>query len=191
MNETQKKIMETVIVEFNKRGLKFTMDDIAKDLHMSKKTIYKEYEDKEQLFDHMVDFCFSSIKESEARIMSDSSLGTVEKVSRILIALPENYKNIDFRMIYQLKDKYPATYAKIEKRLESDWENTINLVEQGMKEGTIRKMSIAVLKAMVEASIEKFLSSDALIEGKIEYNDALQIMVDIIMNGITARENLA
>ena len=184
MNETQKKIMETVIVEFNKRGLKFTMDDIAKDLHMSKKTIYKEYEDKEQLFDQMVDFCFSSIKESEAEILSDSSLSTVEKVSRILIALPENYKNIDFRMIYQLKDKYPTTYAKIEKRLESDWENTINLVEQGMKEGTIRKMPIAVLKAMVEASIEKFLSSDALIEGK--YNDALQIMVDIVMNGIAA-----
>ena len=113
MNETQKKIMETVIVEFNKRGLKFTMDDIAKDLHMSKKTIYKEYEDKEQLFDQMVDFCFSSIKESEAEILSDSSLSTVEKVSRILIALPENYKNIDFRMIYQLKDKYPTTYAKI------------------------------------------------------------------------------
>ena len=55
-----------------------------------------------------------------------------------------------------------------------------------MKEGTIRKMPIAVLKAMVEASIEKFLSSDALIEGKIEYNDALQIMVDIVMNGIAA-----
>ena len=80
----------------------------------------------------------------------------------------------------------PSGYAKIEKRLESDWENTINLVEQGMKEGTIRKMPIAVLKAMVEASIEKFLSSDALIEGKIEYNDALQIMVDIVMNGIAA-----
>ena len=41
MNETQNRIMETVIEEFNKKGLKFTMDDVAKDLHMSKKTIYK------------------------------------------------------------------------------------------------------------------------------------------------------
>ena len=188
MNETQNKIMETVIDEFNKKGLKFTMDDIAKDLHMSKKTIYKEYADKAELFDNMVDYCFSSIKKSEAGIMNDSELNTVDKVSEILIALPDNYKNIDFRMMYQLKDKYPDVYAKIEKRLESDWDNTIRLIEQGIEEGVIRRVPVTVIKAMVEAAIEKFLSSDVLIAGNTGYNQALQVMVDIIMNGICVKE---
>ena len=160
------------------------MDDIAKDLHMSKKTIYKEYADKAELFDNMVDYCFSSIKKSEAGIMNDSELNTVDKVSEILIALPDNYKNIDFRMMYQLKDKYPDVYAKIEKRLESDWDNTIRLIEQGIEEGVIRRVPVTVIKAMVEAAIEKFLSSDVLIAGNTGYNQALQVMVDIIMNGI-------
>lgn len=187
MNETQNKIMETVIQEFNKKGLKFTMDDVAKDLHMSKKTIYKEYADKAELFDNMVDYCFSSIKKSEVGIMNDPKLSTVDKVSGILIALPDNYKNIDFRMMYQLKEKYPDVYAKIEKRLETDWDNTIHLIEQGMEEGVIRRLPVAVIKAMVEAAIEKFLSSDVLISGNTGYNQALEAMVDIIMNGICAK----
>lgn len=188
MNETQNKIMETVIDEFNKKGLKFTMDDIAKDLHMSKKTIYKEYADKAELFDHMVDYCFSSIKKSEEGILNDPQMNTVDKVSEILIALPDNYKNIDFRMMYQLKEKYPDVYTKIEKKLETDWDNTIRLIEQGMDEGVIRRVPVAVIKAMVEAAIEKFLSSDVLIAGNTGYNQALQIMVDIIMNGICVKE---
>ena len=41
---------------------------------------------------------------------------------------------------------------------------------------------------MVEAAIEKFLSSDVLISGNTGYNQALQTMVDIIMNGICVKD---
>jgi AcrR family transcriptional regulator len=39
MNEIRQKIMEAVINQFNSKGMKFTMDDISKELHISKKTI--------------------------------------------------------------------------------------------------------------------------------------------------------
>ena len=51
----------------------------------------------------------------------------------------------------------------------------------------IRRVPVAVIKAMVEAAIEKFLSSDVLISGNTGYNQALETMVDIIMNGICAK----
>ena len=41
--------MESVINQFNQKGMKFTMDDIAKQLSISKKTIYKVFDDKEKL----------------------------------------------------------------------------------------------------------------------------------------------
>ena len=56
-----------------------------------------------------------------------------------------------------------------------------------MEEGVIRRLPVAVIKAMVEAAIEKFLSSDVLISGNTGYNQALEAMVDIIMNGICAK----
>ena len=58
-------ILEGTIKAFNEKGLKFTMDDVAKILGMSKKTIYTVFRDKESMFLAMVDYMFDSIKESE------------------------------------------------------------------------------------------------------------------------------
>ena len=48
--ELRETILEGTIQAFNKKGLKFTMDDIASLLGMSKKTIYTVFRDKESLF---------------------------------------------------------------------------------------------------------------------------------------------
>ena len=98
--ELRETILEGTIQAFNKKGLKFTMDDIAALLGISKKTIYTVFQDKNTLVSEMVDYCFDSIKESEQKVLSDASLDTVGKIRAILGVLPEGYKDIDFRQLY-------------------------------------------------------------------------------------------
>ena len=186
MNDTKIKILEAVLTEFKKKGAKFTMDDVAADLHMSKKTIYKEFDDKAEIFDALVDYCFDSIKEKETEIINDPSYSTVEKIEKIMICMPDKYRDVDFRKVFVMKDKYPQIYLKVQNRIENDWGGTIALIEQGIKEGSVRPLPIPVIKAMTEASIEKFLSADEL-GNDTTYGDALQVMVDIIMRGITVK----
>lgn len=183
--EIKERIMNAAIEEFNKKGLKFTMDDVAANLSMSKKTLYKVFEDKEALFFSMVDYCFDAIKESEQEILRDGQMDIVEKIRRIIIVLPNRYGNIDLRRLYSLKEKFPAIYSKLEGRLESDWDATIMLLEQGIRVGRIKPISIPVLKTMVEGTIEHFLSRDILLKQDITYPEALEYMMDIIMEGIT------
>ena len=64
-------ILEATIKAFQKKGLKFTMDDLASLLGISKKTIYTVFPDKNSLVLEMVDYCFSSIKESEQKVLQD------------------------------------------------------------------------------------------------------------------------
>ncbi len=184
MNEIRQKILDAVLGEFKKKGAKFTMDDVAAELHMSKKTIYKEFNDKEEIFDALVDYSFDKIKAQEAEIKNDDSLSLIEKIERIMICLPDNYREVDFRKVFTLKDKYPKIYQKVQNRLESDWEDTIALLQQGMDEGKLRKLPIPVIKAMAEASMERFLSSDVLDENDGSYEDELKVMIDILMRGI-------
>ena len=101
MENLRQSIMESVINQFNQKGMKFTMDDISKELHISKKTIYKEFDDKDELFFATVDYGFAAIKNKEAEILNDDSLDVVEKLSRVIVCLPDSYRNIDFRMAYQ------------------------------------------------------------------------------------------
>ena len=183
--ELREAILDGTIKAFNKKGLKFTMDDIAAQLGISKKTIYTVFSDKNSLISEMVDYCFDFIKESEKRVLEDNSLDTVEKIRAILGVLPDGYKDIDFRQLYLLKDKYPKIYKKVEQRLETGWETTIALLEQGMREGKIRTVKIPILKTMMEATIEQFFRRDVLIANKISYQEALDEVVNILVDGIT------
>lgn len=185
--ELKNTVLEGTLQVFNRKGIKFTMDDVAKELSISKKTIYTVFADKESMFLNMVDYLFDTIKESENTVCNDSSLSTIEKIRKILGVMPESYKNVDFRQLYTLKSKYPAIYQRVEERLETGWESTIALLEQGMQEGVVRKVNIAIVKLMLEASLEQFFQRDILIQNKITYIDALQEVVDVIVDGIAVR----
>lgn len=185
--DNKEKILEATIKVFNRKGLKFTMDDIASELSMSKKTIYTVFRDKESMFFAMVDYCFDKIKESENEILSDDSLSTVEKIRGVLAVLPSGYKDVDFRQLYTLKDKYPNTYSRVEERLETGWEKTIALINQGIEEGSIRPVNVNLLKSMLEATIEQFFQRDVLIRNQISYAEALEEVVNILVDGIVKR----
>lgn len=185
--ETRQTILEGTIRAFNRKGLKFTMDDVAKELSMSKKTIYTVFRDKESLFFAMVDYLFDSIKESEQRVLNDESLDTLEKIRKVLGVIPEGYREIDFRQLYLLREKYPAIYQRVEECLETGWENTIALLEQGMREGVVRKVDIPIVKMMMEAAIEQFFQRDILLQNGITYMDALDEVVGILVDGIRTR----
>ena len=185
----KERIMEATIDEFNEKGVKFTMDDLAKRLTMSKKSIYKVFKDKEILFIETVDYCFDMIKAGEASILADEELDIVEKVKSILIVLPERYSHIDWRKIYAGKEKFPKAYKEIKRRLETDWNGTIALIEQGIAENKIRPICIPVLKVMVQATIEQFLMNPVLIEYQVSYEEALEEMINIIIGGIQVVES--
>lgn len=184
--DNRSRIIEATIKVYNEKGLKFTMDDIAAELSMSKKTIYTVFKDKETLFLEMADYCFDKIKESESAVLADDSLGTFEKIKAILNVLPDGYSDIDFRQLYLLKDKYPLIYKKFEQRLETGWEATIALINQGIEEGVIRPVNITIVKTMFEATLEQFMQRDVLIINKISYAEALNEIVNILMEGIKA-----
>ena len=186
--ELRKTILEGTLKAFNQKGLKFTMDEVAGILSMSKKTIYTVFNDKEELFLAMVDYLFDTIKESEQEVLEDSELTTLEKIRKILGVLPDGYKEVDFRQLYLINDKYPRIYKKVEERLETGWESTIQLIEKGIDEGVIRPIKIPIVKMMLESALEQFFRRDILIRNSITYHDALDEVVDILVDGIASRE---
>lgn len=182
--ELREEVLKGTIQVFNEKGLKFTMDDIARNLKISKKTIYTVFPDKNTLITEMVDHCFDQIKESERLVVEDPTLEIVEKIRKILGVLPEGYQDIEFQKLYELKDKYPKIYKKVEERLENGWETTIALIEQGMEEGVVRAFPIPILKTMLEATLEQFFKRDVLVTNQITYQRALDEVVKILVDGI-------
>lgn len=184
MNEQKERILKGTIQAFNEKGLKFTMDDLARILGMSKKTIYVEFTDKNSLFLAMVDYLFDGIKESEKEIINNTDIDIVDKITTMLGVLPESYKDIDLRQLYMLKDKYPVIYKRVEERFENGWQQTIELLKEAMEEGKVRKVNVDIFKMMMEAALEQFFQRDILIYNSLSYEEGLKEVVGILMNGI-------
>lgn len=182
----REKILIGTIQVFNKKGLKLTMDDVADELKISKKTIYKEFTSKEEMFETMADYVFDNIKVREEEILGSQGYTTAEKIRMLLSAMPEGYRNINFQELHPLKEKYPKVYKKVQKRLETGWEPTLKLMEQGKEEGIIRNdADLKIFKMMMEASLERFFEKDVMKGGHKKYNDYLNEVVDILLTGIT------
>lgn len=180
------RILEGALDVYRAKGAKFTMDDLAAALSMSKKTIYTIFPDKKTLLMNMVDYTFDCIKKEKEKALQISDLSVVDRFRAILSVMPEQFAGLDFTQIYSMKDRYPECYARIAQRLESDWELTIATLREGIRSGEFRHVDELIFQMMYESATERFLNGSELKDNGIQYMDALNEMVDILVDGIRA-----
>ena len=176
-------ILDAAAKLFQAEGLGFTMQQVAAALHISKKTIYTVYSDKEALLMDMVDMLFEKIHRRKAELAALPG-PLEERLQAVIIALPEEYAALDFRQLDALEEKYPAVAARVRRHLETGWEPTMGLLEQGITEGRIRPVNLSVLRRVITAAFEQLLSGR---EEGTSYAAELDAMMDILMNGIKER----
>ena len=82
------KIVNATIDIFREKGVKFTMDDLANRLGVSKRTLYENIDSKETLLNLLVDEVFDSVTEKGKEVINDDSIGDLEKLKRVLTILP-------------------------------------------------------------------------------------------------------
>ena len=171
---------------FRREGLRFTMQQAAEAIHISKKTIYAVYPSKEALLLDMVDDAFAQIHARKQAILDGPGTLT-DKLRAVIIALPEEYTALDLQQMTLLDERYPAVAARVREHLENGWEPTLALLEQGMEQGVLRRVSLPILQRMISASIEDFLADRTLEQQGITYTQALDEMVAILWEGIAVR----
>ena len=82
-NELRIRILDEAAKQFDKKGIKFTMDDLAHALGMSKKTIYTVFEDKRSIMTETIDRFFDEALIEEEMILNDEPLTIPEQLQQI------------------------------------------------------------------------------------------------------------
>ena len=187
MDDTRKRCIRETIALCSGQGLDFTMSELAARLGMSKKTLYVLFESKEALLLATVDSMFDEVKVSEAQILARQDLSLAEKIRRLVVVLPDSYQTLDWTRLQGVEEKYPVVYRRIRQRLETGWEPTLDLLRQGVEQRVLRPFEPGLFRAVVEGAIEHFLSSDALEREGLGYVQAMDGMMDLLMEGILTR----
>ena len=186
-DELRVRILDEAAKLFDKKGIKFTMDDLARSLAVSKKTIYTVFEDKRSIMIDTIDRFFDDALKEEEAILNDDSLSIPEQLMAIIGRVPERYTQNDLAQLYVLKEKYPSVYRHWQHCRENYWQGVGILLKRGIEKGDIRPVKLPVLKTMFQSTIEQFFQDDILIKNNISYRDALAEVASILVDGVRAK----
>lgn len=180
----KEKIVEETIRLFLEQGIRLKAQDVAANIGMSKKTVYKFFASKEELLLQSVDALFSKIKHKQEEILADPTIDDLEKLRRIIVAMPVEYNCVRVELLVEMNEKYPAVFARMNAYLEEGWEETFDLLDSCCQKGLARPVDKDVFKLMVVGSVEKFIRSQQPELKKRTYAEVQQIMIDILIGGI-------
>ncbi len=140
MNEELKNILLKVRELYMKYGIKsVTMDDVARELGISKKTLYQYVTDKDDLVGKFID---NEIVIRQEEICKCFRIGfnAVEELFEISIFMNKLMRDQNPATEHDLRKYYPSHYQKtVKARREGIFNYILTNLKKGIKEGLYRK----------------------------------------------------
>lgn len=137
--DTKTKILETADRMFRERGYKaVTMDMLAAEVGMSKKTLYQHYENKTDLVEAVRDVSYKEYHKAFADIAekAENAIEAFLGFNKLLLEISRNANPMAF---YELERFFPQVYEIFRNELlKQSIEITRKNLEQGIKEGLYR-----------------------------------------------------
>jgi len=133
------KILHTAADMFLNLGFKsVTMDDIAKEMGISKKTIYAHFSTKLKLVQAATFYVIDNINETISTICS-RNLNPIEEIFTIKSMVHDQLKNEKSSPAYQLQKYYPRIFKQVkDKQFESVNLCIVDNLQRGITEGYYR-----------------------------------------------------
>jgi AcrR family transcriptional regulator len=136
----KEKIINKAKDMFLRLGFKsITMDDIAGEMCISKKTIYKYFANKELLIHESTQLLHKEVHEIITEIIS-RDYNAIEENFQIRKMFADMFKSTDTSPIYQLKKHYPEVYEKALEYQVQECESCFKQnIEKGIAQGLYRE----------------------------------------------------
>lgn len=171
---TEQDLFLRVVELFKKYGVKsVTMDDISRELGISKKTLYQIVKDKRELVDKIMDFEFDTNFECFSQI-NKRDLNAIDELFEVNKYMMSQLKFHSHSFEYDLKKYYPDIHQRIHTRkLEVMYASVVENINKGKKEGLYRSelkgelIGKLYVARMVNVQDDEFFTLDDFISPEV------------------------
>ena len=178
------RILKVSINEAERKGFRFTMGDLAKQLGMSTKTLYSYYPSKEELLNEMIDLAINELKLKENEILHDSTLNLVEKLHKCLVLIPADFTFAQLQYLEELQRYYPKQWETVDQFIHEQWAGIISIMDEGIVTNQIRPFNKEIFIEVYIGGLYRLMDHASKSRNMISLQDTMQEMVDILMLGI-------
>ncbi|MBN8585206.1 MAG: TetR/AcrR family transcriptional regulator [Ignavibacteria bacterium] len=183
--EDKLKIINYAQDRFFKEGFyKITMDEISKELGMSKSTLYKYFPSKIELLDEAIQLLIKGVNSRiSAAIVKD--VNAVDKFVMIIRVLTATITKFSDKFMSDLQHHAPQIWVKVdETRKKLLYQNISKIIILGQKEELIKKYPPELIITLITGGIRGVVNPQFLIATRFSYNDAVHYAFKILLYGI-------
>lgn len=180
----RKDIQKYLTEQFLDEGFQaFTLGKIANELHISKKTIYKNFASKDILIDETVTDMLNNAYSQIINTITEKS-PFLEKFYSIFYIVKRNLKAFDDVSLSKLKKSYPNTWIKVARFRKYNIVPLLNLlISSGIKKGVLNNHPEEIyLKLIYGAITEVTKRNTKTIECELD------ILLRIVLNGALTKK---
>ena len=184
--ELKEHILEQADGLFCQYGIKsVTMDDIAKHLGMSKKTIYLHFSDKNELVHTLI----KKIMDEHNCLMDKthtSAQNAVDELLQAVTQVQETLSNMNPMFLYDMQKYHPQAWLVFRDFREKKLHGVIKVnLERGIEEGLYRKeINVEILTRMRLEQIDMVFSHTFFRSNKFSVSQAMTEITEHFLYGI-------
>ena len=167
-------------------GIKsITMDDIAKHLGISKKTIYQFYSDKNEVVETLMTQRLKK-NECEFQNIAKESVNVIEEVFEMMKHVGVIFSQMNPNLFYDLQKYHPKAWKLFKKFKEECIERMVEeSVKHGIKQGLVRAdINTKIVTRLRMEEVEMGFNPQAFPPDKFKIVDVQLALLDHFLHGI-------
>jgi len=187
--DDQLKIIEQIEDKLFKEGFyKTTMDDVASELGMSKKTIYKFFPSKEDLVMAIAKHFMNGMKNKIVPALN-SDKNAIEKLCELINILTTASEKISPKRMDEMRKYFPNLWTEIDSfRTKMMFENITKVINQGKSEGLFVDYPTTIIMNILVASVRTIVNPDFILNNNFSIIEAARYAFKIIIGGIVTEK---
>lgn len=189
--EVKERIIKKATEMFFRYGVKsVTMDDISRELGISKKTLYLHFADKDELVYQMFS-CEMENDECQWEELQNEYPNVIERLLKENEFMRDSFKDMNPSLLHDIKRFHPRTWASFEQHKKGFLLEQAKLtLQEGIKEGYFRAdIEIDILAVLRIEQIELGFSTH-LFPANPSILDIQLIFMDHFIRGILTKKGL-
>lgn len=187
--ELKGKILEVALCEFKQKGIRAVkMDDIARMLTISKRTLYEIYPNKEELLLE----CFKFTKEHEeaevAAFLKEAPRTTMDILLNFYRTRMKELSELPSTFLTEI-DRYPLVVEFLKQKHESSQEKMKQFFQRGVEEGYFREdVDYTLIARLGENMMHNAMVKQLYIEYELPY--IFRNVIFLFLRGFCTRKGL-
>ncbi|MEW6508692.1 MAG: TetR/AcrR family transcriptional regulator [Bacteroidota bacterium] len=169
---------------------KVTMEEISSMLSISKKTLYKFFENKEHILKEIIRNKKCAVESYVEELISDTSTEFIIKLKNFLNFVTNHFSKLSHPNIQDLVKSKPEVWSEIQEfRKKNAFVTFSKLINHGKESGVFRKdFNSEVAVNLYFSAMHSMLNLETLAQLPVTVNEAHNDIVNIFFEGIFSEE---